>query len=670
MEPLAQAVLAGLTPSDVDVKFYDDRLESIPFDQPTDLVSISVETYTAVRAYQIASEYRRRGVPVVMGGFHATLCPEEVATFADAVVIGEAETLWNELIDDFRHGALKPRYQSAGRPSLGITRYDRSIFRGKRYVAVTLVEAGRGCHFRCEFCAIQAYFKSTQIRRPIDRILADIADAKTRKNFRGVRGALTLDKVKLLEPTGGSSGASKLIPYTTRLQTEFSRAIGPWIVDLARDHTAILGGPAYWAISPSVTDIPTGAADFAGNSGGAGVPVGFDADSAYLGRMSRSLIDSAMVDCSDLKQVAGIEDFRRLTLLRLLRTRGLRLVSVWHPSFLTLLLDALADSWERLLWELGRGLPASGKFRGIARDASRAAELRHCKPEDVRSIWPQLALVSCWGDGHAQSLLPSLQGRMQGVAIQPKGLIATEAFVSLPFGGMHPLAVRSHFFEFIDECGRPRVSWDLEEGGHYSVVVTTGGGLYRYRLRDRIAVTGYVGQTPCIRFLGKEDGVSDLCGEKLSESFVAGVLSQVLPRFANEVQFALLAPEHSRQGPEYVLFVESLADPNPKLAEEVERALCANPQYAYCIRLGQLRPVTVCRTVKNANARYMGHLNAQGQKLGDIKPAALSPLTGWMERLACDAPRLQSAFDQTKPPMPPNGPSGRDFQPSVSMNGQ
>ena len=73
------------------MRFYDDRMEAIPFDEPTDLVAIPVETYTAKRAYQIASEYRRRGVPVVMGGFHATLVPDEVARYAESVVVGEAE---------------------------------------------------------------------------------------------------------------------------------------------------------------------------------------------------------------------------------------------------------------------------------------------------------------------------------------------------------------------------------------------------------------------------------------------------------------------------------------------------------------------------------------------------------------------------------------------------
>src|SRR6056300_1721275 len=83
MEPLAPALLAGLTPSDISVQFFDDRLESIPFDQPTDLVAISIETYTARRAYQIAMEYRKRGVPVVMGGFHATMRQQEASKYAD-----------------------------------------------------------------------------------------------------------------------------------------------------------------------------------------------------------------------------------------------------------------------------------------------------------------------------------------------------------------------------------------------------------------------------------------------------------------------------------------------------------------------------------------------------------------------------------------------------------
>jgi radical SAM superfamily enzyme YgiQ (UPF0313 family) len=175
MEPLPPAVIAGLTPRDVEVAFYDDRMEEIPFDEPTDLVAISVETYTAKRAYQIASEYRRRGVPVVMGGFHATLCPEEVAQHAEAVVIGEAEQLWEGVLADAERGALQTYYRGGQRPPLARLRPDRSIYKGKRYLPIGLVEAGRGCHFRCDFCAVQTVFQQSQTRRPADDIVAELA---------------------------------------------------------------------------------------------------------------------------------------------------------------------------------------------------------------------------------------------------------------------------------------------------------------------------------------------------------------------------------------------------------------------------------------------------------------------------------------------------------------
>lgn len=174
MESLPIAALAGLTPAGVDIAFYDDRMEAIDFDRPADLVAIPVETYTARRAYQIASEFRRRNVPVVMGGFHATLAPDEVSRFAEAVVIGEAEAVWLQVIDDASSGRLQRRYQAAMQPCLSKVRYDRSVFAGKRYLPIRLVETGRGCRFPCEFCAIQSFFDRTSRRRPVNALIDEL----------------------------------------------------------------------------------------------------------------------------------------------------------------------------------------------------------------------------------------------------------------------------------------------------------------------------------------------------------------------------------------------------------------------------------------------------------------------------------------------------------------
>lgn len=183
MEPLAIAVLAGLTPPDIERKFYDDRFDTIPYDEPTDLVALSVETYTARRAYQIAARFRQRGVRVVMGGFHPTLMPDEAAHHADAVVLGEAEETWPRVVADARAGRLQPRYVAAQRLSLAGLRADRGIYAGKPYLPVTLIETSRGCPHACEFCSISQFFGRTWNARPVAEVVAEIRALNARTIF-------------------------------------------------------------------------------------------------------------------------------------------------------------------------------------------------------------------------------------------------------------------------------------------------------------------------------------------------------------------------------------------------------------------------------------------------------------------------------------------------------
>lgn len=221
MEPLAPALLAALTPKDVEVRFADDRMEPVPYDAPADLVAMSVETYTARRAYQIASRFRERGVPVVMGGFHPTLVPEEAARHAEAVVVGEAEGLWPRLLDDARSGRLEPVYRAPARPSLSGPAPDRSIFAGRRYLPVGLVEAGRGCRWVCEFCSIQSAFQATQTRRPV----AEIVDEVRRVNAPLV---FFVDDNFVSDPEGARELCRALVPLKKRWVSQAS-------VDAAHD---------------------------------------------------------------------------------------------------------------------------------------------------------------------------------------------------------------------------------------------------------------------------------------------------------------------------------------------------------------------------------------------------------------------------------------------------
>jgi len=418
----------------------------------------------------------------------------------------------------------------------------------------------------------------------------------------GERAVLTRSPVRALELTSGSSAAAKRIPYTAAMQSEIRRAVSPWIFDLYKDRPRLALGCAYWSITPVELDEERSEGP---------VKVGFEEDSAYLGGFWKRLVDSTLAVPSTVRFARDVDSFRFSTLRYLLRRRDLTVISVWHPSFLTLLMSALPRFWDDLL-----------------RESRRAVELRRIGPDDLTRIWPRLGLISCWGDGHAALHLEEVRRAFPGVEIQPKGLLATEGFVTIPFQGSWPVAIRSHFFEFLTEGEeRPRLAHEVEEGGVYSVVLTTGGGLYRYRLEDRVEVTGFVGRTPSLRFLGKEGHLSDLRGEKLHESFVAGALERSFRQTGSIPRFALLAPEEGAV-PGYVLYLESVESPSG-LAQAVEEELAANPHYRLCVALGQLAPVRIFQIERDAFPLYLRRCRERGQRMGDVKPLALSPLSGW-----------------------------------------
>jgi hypothetical protein len=239
---------------------------------------------------------------------------------------------------------------------------------------------------------------------------------------------------------------------------------------------------------------------------------------------------------------------------------------------------------------------------------------------DGRALWPRLRLVSCWGDGASRIYCDELRRRLPQAAFQPKGLLATEGVVTVPDADDAPvLAARSSFFEFIGDDGEISLAHELNEGACYEVVMTTAGGLYRYRLGDRVRCRGWSQGWPVLDFLGRAGLVSDLAGEKLSEAFVADGLPA-------DGGFRMLIPQ-TGPAPHYALIVD--ADAAPPSAGAVEQRLMRNPQYRHARELGQLQPLRVAPVRRPLDA-YLRRMASQGMRLGDIKPVALRPETDWL----------------------------------------
>jgi radical SAM superfamily enzyme YgiQ (UPF0313 family) len=174
LPPLLFSILKPLTPLDIALTFFDENIEVIPEDFSCDAAAISIDTFTARRGYVLAERFRKRGIPVIIGGIHATLCPEEAGEYADAVIVGEAEDTWSTVITDLRAGVLKARYISANNTALDDVRYDYSVFRGKKYNPIWIVQFSRGCKFACDFCSIHALFGETLRTRPASAVAETI----------------------------------------------------------------------------------------------------------------------------------------------------------------------------------------------------------------------------------------------------------------------------------------------------------------------------------------------------------------------------------------------------------------------------------------------------------------------------------------------------------------
>ena len=396
--------------------------------------------------------------------------------------------------------------------------------------------------------------------------------------MRGEKNILTYEDVILLEPTSGSSGSAKLIPYTKSLKKAFNNGIKPWLSDLFLNYPDIINLPMYWSISPNVKQ------DIIKSK----VKIGFENDLDYLEDDFAQIIKKNIVVPPILNNK---EDFIKTSADFLSKINNLGLISIWSPTLLMLFVEKLKD-----------------------------------KP---KNIWKELKLISAWDDSNSQMYFEKLKTLFPDVKFQGKGLLSTEAIITIPILNIGKLpCINSHFFEFFDiETSKIKLLNELEKGKNYRVIVTTQGGLYRYNTNDIINVYDFYNNCPLLKFISRGDNISDYFGEKLNEAFVLDIIKSL--KLDSIADFCMFAPYTNRENFYYVLYLETDKTINLKeIEEKFEEKLLMNFHYKYARKLNQLKHFRIIK-VKNAMLRYSEICQNRGQKAGDIKPRIFSNCISW-----------------------------------------
>ena len=442
--------------------------------------------------------------------------------------------------------------------------------------------------------------------------------------LNGEKQVLFDEAVLWYERTSGTTEQAKMIPYTASALKAFKVALFPWLYDVLQQQPTIMQGSAYWSISPVSRDQEQ-TAD--------GTPIGSHNDALYLGEEAAELIAQTLAVPAWVAGVKSIDAWQYITLRYLLSDADLSMISIWSPTFLLQLIKAIPEMAEQLLEDIKNGQVSQPELQpfkdqfNFKPDPQRALLLSKNIKNGVvytREIWPKLALISCWSSASSQVYAKQLKSLFKDVWIQSKGLLATEGVITLPFSGTKSpvLAVRSGFYEFVDQKGEIKLAHQLLTGQTYTVLLTNYSGLYRYNIGDRVRVTGWLDTAPCLDFIGRAGSVSDLCGEKLSEDFVLPLLNQI-PGFT-------LLVANPLPNPHYCLYVDAIEVSDEwvkQLSAQVERHLNQNPQYKYARYLGQLGPIKIIRTQHPMDNYY--HQQNLSKSLGDVKPPGLSQDIFW-----------------------------------------
>jgi GH3 auxin-responsive promoter len=445
------------------------------------------------------------------------------------------------------------------------------------------------------------------------------------------RKVLASEPVLFYEKTSGSSGAEKFIPYTRSLKASFNRMFLIWISDLLTNGPQFRTGKVYMSVSPA----------FRRNQATArGVRIGLDDDTEYLNRWVGRILKPFLAAPPAVARIQDPDSFKLALATLLVAEAGLEAISIWNPSMLEVILRYIEQRRDLIVSSLKRGfIVCDGLELRFKRSATPRLELLEEESIPWETVWPELKLISCWDSAHAASAARGLAGKFPGALLQGKGLLATEAPLTMPLigaSGFVPLPSEV-FYEFLDDRGRIFLLHELQRGGEYEVILTQKGGLSRYRIGDRVRVAGFHLGSPCLEFIGRSDAVCDLVGEKLNENFVRACLE----RLSMSGSFQTLLPILSeREASYYLLLTDSLPKEITQIEAELEGELCRAFHYRNARLLGQLGPVKV-RVAPRLREEFYGYFVDKGMRWGDIKHCHLIKKTedaaGLIARLGAPA---------------------------------
>lgn len=375
-------------------------------------------------------------------------------------------------------------------------------------------------------------------------------------------GRLFPKKVRKFEKTSGSSGKNKYIPYSKELLKSFQKLFFIWAIDILKN-IEFKKLTFYFSISPQFKSIDKNSEKYET----------FESDKDYLGTTLSLLGAPFFVEIPRIKNITDPNDFKMILSLYLISRRDLEIISIWSPSFLLELRNFINNNESKILKLLERG--------SFTNSEGKVWRFKKVLLEDlsINSCFPSLRYISSWGSVNAKKQFHEIEAIFPKATIQKKGLLATEAPMTLPIfeaNGFVPLLTEV-FFEFISSDNQTLRLHELEVDEIYEVIITQKSGLYRYRMKDQIIVTHIYKNTPCFDFYGRRDALSDLVGEKLHERDV---------QEAFEETNALTAIPSEKQK-KYLIFSELELSLNEK--EKISTRLSKNYHYNNSLKLGQLK---------------------------------------------------------------------------------